>query len=67
MPPARHITGQEAVFSMTHENPWFLITGKELLTIYEGLHSLEPEIPAAGSQQLIKILSTLNMVRDRKP
>jgi hypothetical protein len=57
----------EVSFTMSHENPWFLITWNELHTIREGLHTLEKDIPLTGSQHLGEIRSILNEVQDRQP
>jgi hypothetical protein len=52
---------------MAPENPWFIITHNELLTIQEGLYTLEKEIPITSSQQLGKIVSIVHKVRERQP
>jgi hypothetical protein len=52
---------------MAHENPWFLITHDELLTIQEKLHTLEKENPGTCSLHFGKIVSILHEVQDRQP
>jgi hypothetical protein len=52
---------------MSHQNPWFLITGEEITTLQNIVQGLRRELPEPHRDRIAGITRVLNEVKDRVP